>query len=69
MHIDIVLPEVKPNITVRHTFDLDLLRSVAALSIAYCSRKRGCNLVDMSLAASRPHSDVTITHLQDLLDV
>ena len=52
VHILIVLPEVKPNITVRYKLDLGILRSATTFSIANCSGKLGCKLVEMSLAAS-----------------
>ena len=65
MHIHIVLPEVKPNITVRYKLDLGLFRPATAFSIANCLGKLGCKLVEMSLAASLiPTSLIS----QDLLD-
>ena len=52
MHIHIVLPEVKPNITVRYKLDLGILRSATTFSIATGLGKLGCKLVEMSLAVS-----------------
>ena len=48
----VVVPEVKPNVTMRHANDLGILRSATTVSIANCSGKLGCKLVEMSLAAS-----------------
>ena len=66
MHIHIVLPEVKPINTVRYKHDLGLfMPATTAFKIANCSRKLGCKLVEMSLAASLiPTSLIS----QDLLD-
>ena len=65
MRIHIVLPEVKPNITVRYVYDLGLFMPAIVFSIANCLRKLGCKLVEMSLAASLiPTSLIS----QDLLD-
>ena len=47
----IVVPEVKPNVILRHANDLGLFRPATAFSIANYSRKLGFTLVEMSLAA------------------